>query len=117
MLFYSKISVLIVSIIALVLSLSIPGLVNLMVTGTAMAVSSLLAPVLFGLYWKRVTNTAGVASMWAGLITAVIWQVLGHPFGLHPVFIGLPISIVILLTVTLSTKQNNELNTNTKIYN
>ena len=108
MLFYSKLSVLIVSVIALVLSLTIPGLVNLMVTGTAMAVSSLLAPVIFGLYWKRVTNTAGVVSMWGGLITAVIWQALGHPFGLHPVFIGLPISIILLLTVTLLTKENNE---------
>lgn len=108
MLFYSKISVLIVSIIALVLSLTIPGLVNLMVTGTAMAVSSLLAPVIFGLYWKRVPNRAGVASMWGGLITAVVWQVSGHPFGLHPVFIGLPISIIILLTVTFLSKQNNE---------
>src|SRR5690625_4492053 len=108
MLFYSKISVLIVSVVALVLSLTIPGLVNLMVTGTAMAVSSLLAPIIFGLYWKRVTNAAGVASMWGGLITAVIWQILGHPFGLHPVFIGLPISIVILLTVTFLTKPNTD---------
>lgn len=108
MLYYSKISVLIVSVIALVLSLTIPGLVNLMVTGTAMAVSSLLAPVIFGLYWKKVPNKAGVTSMWGGLITAVVWQVLGHPFGLHPVFIGLPISIIILLTVTFLTKQDNE---------
>lgn len=45
MLAYSKISVLIVSVIALVFSLAIPGLVNLMVTGTAMSVSGLLAPV------------------------------------------------------------------------
>lgn len=111
MLFYSQISVLIVSIVALVLALTIPGLVNLMVTGTAMSVSGLLAPVMFGLFWKKVTNAAGVASMWSGLVTAVIWQILGHPFGLHPVFIGLPISIVILLIVTFFTKQNEVLKT------
>src|SRR5699024_4233474 len=108
MLFYSKISVLIISVIALVLSLSIPGLVNVMLNDTVMVISSLLAPIIFGLYWKRVTNAAGVASMWGGLITAVIWQILGHPFGLHPVFIGLPISIVILLTVTFLTKPNTD---------
>ncbi|MBY7141943.1 sodium:solute symporter family protein [Virgibacillus sp. NKC19-3] len=107
MLFYSKVSVLIVSIIALVLALAIPGLVNLMVTGTAMSVSGLLAPVMFGLFWKKVTNVAGVASMWGGLVTAVIWQILGHPFGLHPIFIGLPLSIAILLIVTLFTKQRH----------
>ncbi|HLR63698.1 MAG TPA: hypothetical protein VK097_14895 [Lentibacillus sp.] len=79
-----------------------------MVTGTAMSVSGLLAPVMFGLFWKIVTNAAGVASMWSGLVTAVIWQILGHPFDLHPVFIGLPISIVILLIVTFSTKQSHK---------
>src|SRR5699024_6386008 len=53
MLLYSKLSVLIVSVIALVLSLMIPGLVDLMVTGTAMSVSGLLAPVVFGLFWQK----------------------------------------------------------------
>ncbi|MBP1969960.1 SSS family transporter [Virgibacillus natechei] len=108
MLICSRISVLIVSIVALVLALSVPGLVNLMVTGTAMSVSGLLAPVMFGLFWKRVTKAAGVASMWGGLVTAVIWQVLGHPFGLHPIFIGLPLSIAILLIVTFLTRHHNQ---------
>ena len=96
-----------VSVIALVAALAIPGLVNLMVTGTAMSVSGLLAPVLFGMFWKRVTRAAGIASMWGGLIAAVVWQVLGHPFGLHPIFIGLPLSIAILLIVTLFTTNNH----------
>lgn len=106
MLLWSKLSVLIISVVGLVLALTIPGLVNLMVTGTAMAVSGLLAPIMFGLFWKKATKTAGVASMWAGLITAVIWQILGHPFGLHPIFIGLPVSTLILLAVTFATHKN-----------
>src|SRR5699024_7950977 len=105
MLLYSKLSVLIVSAIALVLALAIPGLVNLMVTGTAMSVSALLAPVVFGMFWKRVTQAAGIASMWSGLLVAVMWQILGHPFGVHPILVGLPVSIVTLLVVTMFTKQ------------
>ena len=105
MLLYSKLSVLIVSAIALVLALAIPGLVNLMVTGTAMSVSALLAPVVFGMFWKRVTHVAGIASMWGGLLVAVIWQILGHPFDVHPILVGLPVSIVTLLVVTMFTKQ------------
>ena len=105
MLLYSKLSVLIVSAIALVLALAIPGLVNLMVTGTAMSVSALLAPVVFGMFWKRVTQIAGIASMWGGLLVAVIWQILGHPFDVHPILVGLPVSIVTLLVVTMFTKQ------------
>src|SRR5699024_4182838 len=94
MLSYSKKSVLIVSVIALLLALYIPQLVSLWVVGTAMLVSGLLAPLFFVLYWKKTTKKAGLYSMWAGLSTAVVWQILGHPFGLHPVFIGLPISII-----------------------
>ncbi|WP_336878470.1 sodium:solute symporter family protein [Staphylococcus nepalensis] len=106
MLLYSKISVLIVSVIALVLSLMIPGLVDLMVTGTAMSVSGLLAPVVFGLFWQKPSKMAGNISMWSGLISAVVWQLLGHPFGLHPILIGLPLSTIILLLVTLFGKKD-----------
>ena len=76
-----------------------------MVTGTAMSVSALLAPVVFGMFWKRVTQIAGIASMWGGLLVAVIWQILGHPFDVHPILVGLPVSIVTLLVVTMFTKQ------------
>lgn len=103
MLLWSRLSVLIISVIALVLALTIPGLVNLMVTGTAMTVSGLFAPVIFGMFWKKVTTAAGLASMWSGLIIAVLWQIAGHPFGLHPIFIGLPVSVIILLAVTFIT--------------
>ncbi|MCG7334998.1 sodium:solute symporter family protein [Sporosarcina sp. ACRSM] len=105
LLFYSRISVLIVSILALLLSLYIPELVNLWVTGTAMLVSGLLAPVLLGLFWKKATRKAGVTSMWVGLLIAVIWQIAGHPFGLHPVFIGLPLSLITIVTISLLSTQ------------
>lgn len=101
---YSRYSVGIVSLFALLLALYIPQLVNLWVTGTAMLVSGLLAPVAFGLFWKRTTKIAGVASMWIGLVVATSWQILGHPFGIHPVFLGLPISIISLIVISLLTK-------------
>lgn len=105
---YSRTSVLIVSVLALFLALYIPELVKLWVTGTAMLVSGLLAPVLFGLFWKGTTRKAGVISMWIGLSAAVIWQISGHPFGLHPVFIGLPLSILTLFAVSLLSTQSEK---------
>lgn len=108
LLFHSRVSVLIVSVIALVLALAIPGLVNLMVTGTAMSVSALLAPVIVGMFWKRPTKTAGISAMWGGLGSAVIWTILGHPFDIHPIMIGLPLSTVILFVVTFLTKESHE---------
>ncbi len=105
---YSRLSVVIVSFLALLLALYIPELVNLWVTGTAMLVSGLLAPVLIGLFWKKATPKAGVVSMWIGLIVAVTWQILGHPFGIHPVFLGLPISIITLVLGSLMTTQEEK---------
>lgn len=101
---YSRYSVALVSIFALLLALYIPQLVNLWVTGTAMLVSGLLAPVAFGMFWKRTTKVAGVTSMWIGLVVATSWKILGHPFGIHPVFLGLPISIITLIVISLLSK-------------
>lgn len=106
MILYSRLSVLIVSVISLTLALTIPGLVNLMVTGTAMAVSGLLAPVIFGLFWNRPTRLAGVLAMWIGLGSAIVWQILGHPFNIHPILIGLPLSTMALIISTFLTKED-----------
>ncbi|GIN90463.1 sodium:proline symporter [Siminovitchia terrae] len=106
LLFYSRVSVMLVSIFSILLALYIPQLVNLWVTGTAMLVSSLLAPVIFGLFWKGTTKAGGTWAMWIGLIIAVVWQMAGHPFGIHPVFIGLPISTVLVIVISLLTKSN-----------
>lgn len=98
---WSKISVLITSVIAFLLAQYIPQLVVLWVTGTAMLVSGLLAPVLLGMYWPRVTRPAGIAAMWSGLVAAVIWQLAGEPLGWHPVFVGLPLSLIVLVVGSL----------------
>ena len=101
---YSRYAVLMTSLVALVLALYIPRLIELWVTGTAMLTSGLLFPVLAALYWKRATGPGGVTAIWGGLLAAVVWQLMGHPLGLHPVLIGLPVSFLLLLTVSLLTK-------------
>ncbi|GAB3187895.1 sodium:solute symporter family protein [Nesterenkonia suensis] len=104
LLLWSKLSVLITSVLAVLLALYIPQLVMLWIIGAAMLVSGILAPVLLGLYWKRVTRTAGVASMWTGLVVTVIWQFAGEPMGWHPVMVGLPLSLVVLVVGSLLTQ-------------
>jgi Na+/proline symporter len=100
---YSRYAVLIASVISLILAIYIPRLIELWVTGTAMLTSGLLIPILAALFWRRATNAGGITAIWGGLIVAVIWQLLGHPFGLHPVYAGLPVSFVLLVTVSLCT--------------
>ncbi|WP_066636952.1 sodium:solute symporter family protein [Serinicoccus hydrothermalis] len=99
LLWWSRAAVIITSIIALVLALAVPRLVELWVTGTAMLVSGLLFPTLMALYLPRVSGRAGVVSMWAGLGVAVAWAVLGGSTGIHPVFLGFPVSVVTYLVL------------------
>lgn len=104
---YSRLSVIIVSVFSLLLALYIPKLVSLWVTGAAMLVASLLAPVIAGLFWKKATRLGGVVAMWVGLIVAVTWQIFRHPFGLHPIFVGFPISILMIVFVSLATNDES----------
>lgn len=100
----SRYAVIITSFLALVLAFYIPRLIELWVAGTAMLTSGLLVPVLAALFWKKATNAGGVAAIWGGLLTALLWQLLGHPLGLHPVHTGIPVSLLLLVAVSLRTK-------------
>lgn len=92
----SRYSVLIMSVIALGLALYAPRLVTIWILGSAMLVCGVLVPALAALLFDDLNPRAGVAVMWAGLFSAVLWQVLGQPFGVHPVFVGLPVSLLAL---------------------
>ncbi|MGJ9385542.1 sodium:solute symporter family protein [Salipaludibacillus sp. CF4.18] len=103
LLLYSRLMVIAMSIFSLFLALAIPRLVELWMTGSAILVAGLLAPIMLGLFWSRPTKIAGVASMWTGLILAIVWQLAGHPLGLQPIYIGFPASVIVLLLLTFTT--------------
>lgn len=93
LLFWSRVAVVITGVIALVLALLVPRLVELWVTGTAMLVSGLLFPALVALFAKKVSGRGAIIAMWVGLAVSVGWTLAGSPFG-HPVFLGFPASII-----------------------
>lgn len=103
----SRYAVLATSIISLFLALYIPRLIELWVTGTAMLTSSLLIPVMAALFWQKATKAGGVTAIWGGLAVALLWQLLGHPYGLHPVYLGLPVSLILLVTVSMKTETSD----------
>src|SRR5699024_9556879 len=98
---WSTVAVLTTSAVAYLMPLSIPDLIALCSVATPMPVSGLLAPVIVGLFWKGGSRRAGVRAMWSGLVVAVAWQLLGQPWGWHPVFVGLPIAILVLVLGSL----------------
>lgn len=92
----SRLSVIAMSLISLGLALYAPRLVTIWILGSAMLVCGVAVPALAALLFENLDRRAAIASMWAGLVAAVVWQALGQPFGVHPVFVGLPLALVLL---------------------
>jgi Na+/pantothenate symporter len=100
-----------VGVISLLIALKPPALV-LVLTAFSWAViaSTNLWPLLFGVYWKRTSARATLASMIAGVSAALVWQAwpkLGLPAlppalaGVHGFVVGTAVGLVVILVGTL----------------
>lgn len=92
----SRHAVILMSLIALGLALYAPNLVAIWILGSAMLVCGLLVPALAALLFDDLDPRFAVASMWLGLGATSLWQFAGQPFGIHPVFVGLPLACTML---------------------
>lgn len=109
----SRITVLVVAVIAYIIALdpnnSIMGLVSNAWAGFGAAFGPL---VLLSLYWKRINFPGAITGMVSGALTVIIWdyiplvggQTLGAATGLYSLAIGFVISFVLIVAVSLLTK-------------
>lgn len=67
------------------------------------SVASLI--LLVSLCWKRVNCNSAFYSLLGGSVVSMGWHILGNPFGVQPFWPALAVTAIILLTVTLSSKQ------------
>lgn len=66
-----------------------------------------ITPALLGaLIWPRVTKAGGIASMLCGALATIAWEMAGNPNGIASVLVAVPISIIILIVVSLVTEKN-----------
>lgn len=93
--------------VSLVVALKPPALV-LVLTAFSWAViaSTNLWPLLFGVYWKRTSPAATVASMAAGSAAALLWQAFRGRFpspweGVHGFLVGVAVGLVVIVAGTL----------------
>ena len=59
-----------------------------------------------GLVWKNATKNAGILSIIGGSIAAVVWQILGEPYGILAIVFGAAISIIVFVLVTVIERSN-----------
>ncbi len=120
----TKVATFVVIVATLVLSLFPPDAVAYLATFSFGALgATFLAPYAATLYWKRATLPGMIASMVGGLGATLLWyifvysktaSVISHtniapPLGmLDPLFIGIPVSFILIIVVSLLTKKPPE---------
>ncbi len=71
--------------------------------------ATFVAPIVFGLYWKRATGWGAIASMYTGLISYIVLeQWFPDPFGMNAVVTALTLSITAMVVVSLLTPKPSD---------
>lgn len=101
----ARIAVFFGGLAGLIASTTIIDLVYWLQAFTNAIVASGFVPVMLAaFFWPRATKQGALASMIGGSAAAIIFQRLGVPVEfLHPVYIGLAVSVVLLIAVSLAT--------------
>ncbi len=102
----SRLSVAGMATLGLLIALFITDVIAIYSYALALSAITMVTPVLAAMFWKRATKTGMLTSVIGSLIVAVIWSLLGKPFGLHEIIPGMITSLVLLVTVSLVTKHS-----------
>ena len=92
---------LVIGVLAIVIALYIPSVLELMLLSYGFMVSGLMAPILGFLIYKKPSRTAAIASLISGSLTLLVVQVgqLPLPWELNAVVPALSISLLTLFTM------------------
>jgi Na+/pantothenate symporter len=97
--------VLVMGIIPIPFALNpLPLIQQIWINAAVLIGSAFAVPTLFGLIWKRATAVGAIVSMVGGIVTAAAWLLLGNPFGLNPVYVSVPVSLLGFFLGSLVTK-------------
>lgn len=116
---FSRLSVIVVLLIAVLSAIWVPVLVPLWVLAQAIVMAGLFVTVMAAWFWKHSTTSGAMAATIGGGIAAITWAVYtwvttGSPgtliFGLHCVHVGLAVSIILMIIVSIATNHSKQEN-------
>jgi Na+/proline symporter len=117
MLKVTKIAIAIITLIIALFTWTRPGFIYEITSwGIAFYGSTFVPMFIFGLYWKKCTTTGVVTGSVVSSITFIVLGILGLfkmspvPPDAHPFIVSLPVSIVIMVLVSLMSKQSKDEN-------
>lgn len=105
MLWFSRITVLVIGLFAYVLGQFFPTVLEIQMYSYTMYGASITPAILAALLWKKATTAGVLSSMVAGGASTIIWEVvLNRPLDWNSVLIALPLAVIVLIVVSLMTQ-------------
>lgn len=109
-LFISRITLLIISVIAMIIALDENSVIFKVVSFAWAGFGATFGPImLFSLFWKRVTRSGAIGGMVAGGGMVFIWKLLLKPmggvWGIYELFPAFVISCIVIVIVSLLSKE------------
>lgn len=97
--------VLLMGLVPIPLALNpLPLIQQIWINAAVLIGSAFAVPSLLGLVWRRATGPGALAAMVGGIGTASVWLIVGNPFGIEPAYISVPVSVVLMVAVSLATR-------------
>ena len=114
-LLYTRLMVVALGVIGYVAGNFFPTILAMALWAYTMYGASITPALLAAFVWPRATRLGGVASIGIGIITTLVWEIIGmaravdgvamYPFGFQTIYPALTLSIVTLISVSLVTSR------------
>ncbi|WP_346654842.1 sodium:solute symporter family protein [Cytobacillus firmus] len=108
LLWYNRVIVVILGILAYVLGQFFPSVLAIQMYSYTMYGASLTPAILATVLWKNATKAGVISSMLVGGSATMIWEIgLDRPLDWNSVLFALPLSVLTLVIVSLATRNKN----------
>lgn len=104
----SRLSVAGLALLGLGVALFITDIIVIYTYALSLTAVTLVMPVMAAMFWKRATKKGVITSVIGSFIIALVWNFIGRPFGIHEIIPGLIVSLILLVSVSLSTKHSSD---------
>ena len=105
---YSRIFTVLGGLIAVIISLYVKGVYNVLMFAWTFYAASVGVPAVLALLWKGATAGGICSGTLAGFFGSIAWKLLGSPFGFSEVLVGTCLCIIFSVGVSLLQHKNNK---------
>lgn len=104
----ARVATIVMGFLAIYLAYKVPSILTMVLYAYTFGAAGLFFPMLGLLFWKRTTSAGAFWSIIIGGSSAVIWTLLGNPYGFSASYLGWITSFLTLVLVSLNTQHSSE---------